>query len=253
MNGSEQTSANAPDHRHEQPERRGDEWHGLVSDDDLAIYSESGFGRSSGLGRRPALVVIDVQYRTVGHARVDTLTAIRTQYATACGNPGWDAIDQLTPVLAAARASDVPVFFPYVAPKSRATAGRVADKNIHIADIESKGYEFIDEVRPAERDLLIPKNHPSAFFGTSMLSLLIERGVDTLLVAGATTSGCVRATVVDAFSLNFRVGVVRDAVFDRASLSHRASLFDIANKYADLLFADEAAAYLSRVATEGRS
>lgn len=228
-----------------------DEWDGLITEEDLTIYAESGFGHSGGLGQRPALVIIDVQYRTVGHRRVDTLTAIRTEYPTACGEPGWAAIDRLAPVLEAARASGVPVLFPHVAPKSRKTVGRLADKNIHITDIELKGYEFVKEVRPLDSELLLPKDHPSAFFGTSFASLLIERGVDTLLVAGATTSGCVRATVVDAFALNFRVGVIRDAVFDRGTVSHRVNLFDMANKYADLLYATEAVEYLAKLA-EGR-
>lgn len=228
-----------------------DEWAGLISEREMDIYAVAGFGHRVGLGSRPALLIIDVQYRTLGRERMETLDAATTQYPTACGLPGWEAVDRLVPVLSAARAAGVPVIYPHVAPKDRTTVGRLGDKNVLIADIEQGGYEFVDEVRPAPEDILVPKDHPSAFFGTAMLSHLVARGVDTLLIAGATTSGCVRATVVDAFSMNFRVAVIRDAVFDRGETSHRVNLFDIWSKYADLLHASEVVDYLQRIEDGG--
>jgi maleamate amidohydrolase len=103
----------------------------------------------------------------------------------------------------------------------------------------------VSEAAPLPDEVLIPKDHPSAFFGTPLVTHLIERGIDTVLLAGCTTSGCVRATAVDAFSLGFKVGVIHDAVYDRTDLVHHVSLFDLSSKYADLLSADEARDYLS--------
>ena len=88
--------------------------------------------------------------------------------------------------------------------------------------------------------MLLPKKHPSAFFGTPLASYLIERGVDTLVVTGCTTSGCVRGTVVDGFAYNFRVLVPHDAVYDRSQVSHAVNLFDMSEKYADVMSTDEA-------------
>ena len=96
------------------------------------------------------------------------------------------------------------------------------------------GYEFVDEVAPRESDILIPKKHPSAFFATALTSHLIDLGVDTLVVTGCTTSGCIRSTVVDAFSYNFRVAVPEECVYDRSRVSHAINLFDMAGKYSDV-------------------
>lgn len=82
--------------------------------------------------------------------------------------------------------------------------------------------------------MLLPKKHPSAFFGTALASHLIDLRADTLVVTGCTTSGCVRGSVVDAFSLNFKVAVPEDAVYDRSAVSHAVNLFDMSEKYADV-------------------
>jgi nicotinamidase-related amidase len=101
-----------------------------------------------------------------------------------------------------------------------------------------------DLIRPRPGEVVIQKTKPSAFFGTPLASYLTGLGVDTVLVTGTTTSGCVRATVVDAFSNNFRTLVVEEAVFDRGDLPHKANLFDMHSKYADVITVDEAKAYL---------
>jgi len=106
-------------------------------------------------------------------------------------------------------------------------------------EVAQKGYEFVAEVAPREGDILIPKKHPSAFFATPLVSHLIDLGVDTLVVTGCTTSGCVRCSVVDAFSYNWRVLVPWDCVYDRSATSHAVNLFDMASKYADVAPAAE--------------
>ena len=88
------------------------------------------------------------------------------------------------------------------------------------------------------------KPGPSAFFGTPLLPYLVQHGVDTLVIAGGTTSGCVRATTVDAATLGFRVGVVEEGVFDRFEISHNVALFDLNAKYADVMTLDQIETYL---------
>lgn len=218
-------------------------WRDFIPEREQAIYERAGFGRKGGLGNRPAIVVIDVQYRTTGLTRVPIEEAMET-FPTACGEVAWQAVDVIQRVLTAARSRGVPVLYPYVAPKLAYDVGRLGAKVPTILTVSDKGYEFVLEVQPREGDVLIPKKHPSAFFGTPMASYLIDLGVDTLIVCGCTTSGCVRGTVVDAFAYNFRVAVVEDGVYDRSQTCHLVNLFDMASKYADVMPASDVIAYL---------
>jgi maleamate amidohydrolase len=218
-------------------------WSRLVSEADVELYRRAGFAHTGGLGDRVALLVIDVQYRTVGHRRVPIEEAMN-EYPTACGDRGWSAVDQIASILSAARAAKTPVIFPCVAPKTADTAGRFRDKSPTLASPDGAAYEFVAEVAPIDGELVLPKDHPSAFFATSLVAQLVDRGVNTLLLTGATTSGCVRCTAVDAFSYGFRTAVVAEAVYDRTDVAHQASLFDLNAKYADVIDAQQAIAHM---------
>lgn len=209
-------------------------WDSVISDEEQRAYAASGFGRPSGLGKRPALLIIDVQYRTVGTQRLPFWQAIE-EFPTSCGEVGWQAVDALVPLLALFREKGWPVLYPHVAPKQAYDGGRLAEKVPAIMGIPAKGYEFVAEIAPLPEDILLPKKHPSAFFGTALCSHLIDKQADTVIVAGCTTSGCVRGTVVDAFSLNFKVAVPQECVYDRGATSHAVNLFDLGQKYADVL------------------
>ncbi len=128
---------------------------------------------------------------------------------------------------------------PFVSTKQGFDAGRLLDKVLAIMGIAAKGYELVAEIAPTEKSILVPKKHPSAFFGTPLASNLINTGADTLVVTGCSTSGCVRGTVVDGFAYNFRVMVPQDAVFDRSEVSHAVNLFDMSEKYADVMPTDD--------------
>lgn len=213
-------------------------WSGPISEEDERRYAAAGFGRPVGLGRRPALLIIDVQYRTVGLTPRPFFDSLR-DYTTSCGEAGWAAVPFIRRLLDTFRDKQLPVLYPHVAPKQSYDAGRLGAKVPSIMDIPAKGYEFIAELAPRDGDILLPKRHPSAFFATALVSYLINLGIDSLVVTGCTTSGCVRATVVDAFAYNFRVAVPADAVYDRAESVHRVNLFDMAQKYADVSTTDE--------------
>lgn len=98
---------------------------------------------------------------------------------------------------------------------------------------------WVKDIEPLKKDICIPKRHPSAFFGTAFASYLIDNQVDTLVVTGCTTSGCVRSTVIDGFSYNFKIVVPHDAVYDRSLVSHQVNLFDMGTKYADVTTTSE--------------
>ena len=213
-------------------------WDGIISEEEKRAYRAAGFGRRTGLGVRPALLIIDVQYRTVGSTPKPFWQAIE-EFPTACGKVGWNAVAQIARLLTRFRERDWPVLYPYVSPKESFDKGRLADKVPAIMSIASNGYNFVAEVAPRASDILLPKKHPSAFFGTPLASYLIEAGADTLVVTGCTTSGCVRGSVVDAFAFNFRVAVPHDAVYDRSATSHAVNLFDMSEKYADVSSTDD--------------
>jgi nicotinamidase-related amidase len=214
-------------------------WDGIISEEEQKAYHAAGFGRPSGVGKRPALLIIDVQYRTIGTRPQPFWEAIK-EFPTSCGEIGWKAMHNIASLLAEFRRNDWPVLYPHVAPKNKATdGGRLAQKVPAIMDIPEKGYQFPTEIAPREGDVLIPKKHPSAFFATPLASHLIDLGADTLVVTGCTTSGCVRGSVVDAFAYNFRALVPWDCVYDRSATSHAVNLFDMASKYADVASAAE--------------
>ncbi|MDB2453499.1 isochorismatase family protein [Planktomarina temperata] len=209
-------------------------WDGVIGEDEIDRYAKAGFGGEGGIGARPALLIIDVQYRTVGTTSKPYWDAIK-EYPTSCGDVGWDAVGNIAKLVALFRQKGFPILYPHVAPKNSATdGGRLAAKIPSIMGIDAKGYEFVEEIAPVEGDLLLPKKHPSAFFGTPLVSHLVDLGVDTLIVTGCTTSGCVRSSVTDAFAYNFKVLVPDDAVYDRSPTSHAVNLWDMNAKYADV-------------------
>jgi maleamate amidohydrolase len=223
-----------------------DPWDNIIPKHEQEAYRAAGFGRRTGLGNRPALLIIDVQYRTVGTEPRPFMEAIK-EFPTACGQVGWDAVHQIARLLALFRQRGWPVLYPYVSPKESFDKGRLADKVPALMTVAKRGYDFVAEVAPEQDDVLLPKKHSSAFFGTPLASYLIERNVDTLVVTGCTTSGCVRGTVVDGFAYNFRILVPQECVYDRSQVSHAVNLFDMSEKYADVVSTDAAVAALQSV------
>lgn len=221
-------------------------WDGIISEEEQRAYRAAGFGRATGLGKRPALLIIDVQYRTTGTRPMPLSEAI-AEYPTSCGEVAWAAVGNIRRLLELFRARGWPVIYPHVAPKQGFDFGRLSDKVPTIMTVGARGYDFVAEIAPAGDDILLPKKHPSAFFGTPLVSYLINAGTDTLVVTGCTTSGCVRGSVVDGFAYNFRVLVPEDAVYDRSATSHAVNLFDMAAKYADVMSAAGALAALAAI------
>jgi nicotinamidase-related amidase len=208
-------------------------WSDYVTEEEERRYLAAGFGREGGMGQRPALLIIDVQYRTIGTREAPFWDSIE-EFKTSCGDAGWQAVRHIAPLLERFRKLHLPVIYPHVAPKQSFDKGRLAAKVPELMSIASQGYAFVEEVAPRDDDVLLPKKHPSAFFGTPLASYLIDLGCDGVVVTGCTTSGCVRSSVVDAFSYNFRVTVPEECVYDRSPAAHAVNLFDMAYKYADV-------------------
>lgn len=204
-------------------------------------YIERGVGGSRvGAGRRPAVVVVDLQ------------TGF-TDPSARLGGDLDDVVVNCRTLVDAARVQDVPIVYTLTCyMPNMIDAGVWARKAPALADLTLEGpwTRLDDRLTRSDRDIVVTKQYPSAFFSTSLSSSLRALGIDTLIVAGATTSGCVRATVVDAMQYGFRTLVPRECVGDRDPSIAEASLFDIDAKYADVISLDDAIALLSRASDE---
>lgn len=189
------------------------------------VYARQGFGKETGIGARPALLLIDF---VNGFADPQMLGGGNIAQAIAASGP----------LLQFARTRNWPVAHTRIT-----YAADGADKNPFCAKVpalaaltaSNPARQVVDALAPAAGELVVDKTVPSAFFGTALTQWLISRGVDSIVVAGCTTSGCVRASVVDAMSWGFRVTVAKDCVGDRAKAPHEANLFDMEQKYADVV------------------
>ncbi len=194
-----------------------------------AIYAKQQFGQSIGFGRLPALLVVDF---VKGFTDPEILG----------GGNITDAVRATIPLLDFFRMQMLPVAFTRIIyAEDGSDTGVWCQKAPRLRELTENApqSQVVSELAPRPGELIVRKTQASAFFATSLAGVLMSRGVDTIVVAGCTTSGCVRASVVDAMSLNFRPIVATDCVGDRAIGPHEANLFDMGQKYADLLTAAE--------------
>jgi nicotinamidase-related amidase len=223
-------------------------WDDILTERDREVFAKSGYGKRAGFGQRPAVLVIDMNYNFVGDRPEPILKSVE-RFRNSCGEEGWQGVYSIRELLGAARQKHLPIFYTTGHEKRTAvTFGRWQGKNSRsgedLREEWSKGNEIVDEIAPQEGDVVVRKQKPSGFFGTALMSMLNELRADTVLVTGCTTSGCVRASVIDAFSYNFRVSVIEECVFDRGQASHRINLFDMNAKYADVISLREAHEYI---------
>lgn len=220
------------------------------SDEDLEVMAAAGYGATMGFGKRPALMVIDVAWAFCGDRPEPVKESVK-RWPNSCGEASWEAIGRIQPLLQAFRARGWPVIYTTGAWREDRWdmgswlwkhARSREDQQATVFDRDPNG--IVSAVAPIASDLMILKQKPSAFFGTPLQSHLTLLGCDSLVVTGGATSGCVRATVVDAFSANYRVAVVADGCFDRNQTSHEVSLVDMSGKYADIVSADEVLAWM---------
>ena len=203
----------------------------------------------TGFGERPALLIIDMNRGAVGEDR--PIAEQLDRYPGACGNFAWDAIRHMQRLIPAAREAGIPVIYSRHVFRAIHDLPRATDPTYSYSELSPLS-ELQPEVAPQPGDLLIEKQRPSLFFQTGLIYMLLNKRVDTLLITGNTTSGCVRATAVDGLGYEFKVAVIEECVFDRIEMSHKASLFDLQFKYCDVISVDRAYDHLATI-REGRS
>ena len=213
-------------------------WNDAIPSDDIARYLAAGYGdtfsgeefRAISAGTSPALVVVDM-----------TLAFVDGRWPTGCGEAGWSAVEANARLMAEMRRLGRPVYYTklyadpgHVPLPAQLGRWKTVGRRPPTEDLPP-GDVIVDELAPKPGEPVICKSHkPSGFFGTELAALLVYDKVDTVIVTGLTTSGCVRATAVDAFQYNFNVVIPFECVADRSQISHKVNLLDLHMKYADV-------------------
>src|ERR1700746_1986524 len=216
-------------------------WKDIVTPDILEIYSS--YRRKTFVGPAPALLAIDL-YELVYRGGPAPPVVLAKFFPSACGQYAYDAIEPTKRLFAAARAAGLPIFYSTGDVRSESRPALVSANKRVKPSIEASDYAIRRDFEPQPGDVVITKQRASAFYGTPLTAHLTQLGVQTLIVCGESTSGCVRASAVDAYSHGYHVVLVEECCFDRSALSHKVNLFDMHHKYADVMHVDEVVAHL---------
>jgi len=217
-------------------------WADVVPADLLQIYAP--YRRETFVGARPALLLIDL-YNLAYQGGPEQPVMLQDRYPSSCGIYAHRAIAPTQRLIAASRATGIPIFYctgdtgPMAAP-----AGVGATRRKSAAKRNPQDFEIIAEFAPQDGDILIRKQRASIFQGTPLIAHLNMLGVQSVIVCGESTSGCVRASCVDAHSNGLHVSLVEECTFDRHELVHKMNLFDLHHKYADVMQVAEVVAHL---------
>lgn len=230
-----------------------DIWDDVIPDSDKEIYKAPGYRVDTSAGTRdfgdnPALLIIDVTYGFTGDKPEPVLKS-QERFPLSAGESAWKAIDQIAFLLPLAREKRIPIIYTvgeHTLPRkiwNRNPGSVKAWKSKIVNDI-------VREIAPLPGDIVIRKFAASCFLQTPLVNVLIPLRVDTLLVCGGHTCGCIRASVVDAASYGFTVGVIQECTFDRVEVSYKVNLFDMNSKYASVVSIAQAKEYLSKLTSK---
>jgi nicotinamidase-related amidase len=218
-------------------------WRDVIDADTIEIYQA--YRRATYVGDNPAVLAIDLYNKAYQGGNRPVREADR-EFPGSCGEYAWNALPPTQKLLAAARRAEVPVIYT----TRRVDTGGVQSTNRNIGGEHADIYDIKAELAPRPGDTVIYKERASAFFGTPLIAHLQLLRINSLIVCGESTSGCVRASTVDGFSYGFNNVVVEECTYDRSLLSHKVNLFDLHHKYADVMHIDEVLAHLEKLAVK---
>lgn len=223
-------------------ETRRHAWEDLIDDEIRRIYAN--YGARMGLRERPALLCVD-NYNAVFGDRPQPVLEAMERFPSSCGEAAWAAIEPTRRLMAAAREAGLPLIHTTRddVTQTAMSALRSTKRRRHGSD-PAWDHAFFSRLAPEPGELVIRKTRASAFYGTPLDAHLVQMGVDTLVVCGNSTSGCVRASVLEGYMRGYAIAMVEECVFDRNPLSHKVNLFDMNAKYGDVMFLDEVLDYL---------
>ena len=216
-------------------------WKDVVPAKDLQTYES--FAREPYIGENPAMLCIDL-YNLVYKGGPGEPHELDKEYPNSCGKFAHNAIEPTKKLFAATRAAGVPIYYV----TAQFNPHRVqSTRRREVIKTTAHDCEIHDAFAPRPEDVVFRKERPSAFFGTPLIAHLNQRRIDSLIVCGESTSGCVRASVLEAHMYGLHVSVVEECVFDRAELTHKVNLFDMHHKYADVMKLEEVVAHLDSI------
>lgn len=220
-------------------------WQDIVDPKVLDIYSA--YDRETYVGEGPALLAIDL-YQLAYQGGAKPVHDLMGEFPSSCGENAWNAIPPTERLFKAARAVGIPVIYSTTEARKEANVGKAYATSRQNKPKTDDVWEIKEEFAPQEGDLIVYKQRASAFYGTPLIAQLHQMGVQSLIVCGESTSGCVRASVVDAYSNGIHVAIAEECCFDRSELSHKVNLFDMHHKYADVMHVDEIVQHLYGIA-----
>jgi maleamate amidohydrolase len=225
-------------------------WKDVVPPDVLDIYTH--YARKTYVGPRAALLAIDL-YELAYQGGTKPVAELHKTYASSCGEHAHAAIEPTKRLFAAARAAGLPIFYTTQDTQPDGAPTIVTATKRRNVPRDPALYAIKGEFKPQPGDVVVPKQRASGFYGTPLLAHLTQLGIQTVIVCGESTSGCVRASSVDAYSNGFHVVLVEECCFDRSPISHKINLFDLHHKYADVMHVSEVTAHLDALAVKKAS
>lgn len=219
-------------------------WRDIVSPGMLKVYKH--YERETHVGNRPVLVLVDL-YNCVFEGGNRPIEEIIEEFPNACGQYGWNAMPHIVALMTAARHARVPVVHvtAETRPNTDVNSGRPTRRGKR--SVAPDAFEIREEFRPQGNEVVVYKRRASGFFGSLLASTLVRLDAGSVVIAGETTSGCVRGTAVDSHSHGYHTVVVEECCFDRSPLVHKINLFDIHHKWADVMNVGEVIEAFGRV------
>lgn len=212
-------------------------WKDLYNEEIYRIYEP--YWRETGLRGRCALLMIDL-YNLCYKGGNEPVIELVDKYPSSCGEYAWNALPATKDLLERARSVRLPIIY---STKDKRNAGSILSVNAtnrnRVGTEDSDSHDIHPQLAPAKSDLLVFKERASCFFGTPLVTYLTKLNIETLIICGESTSGCVRATALDSYSNGFHTVIAEQCVFDRNYISHQSSLFDLHHKYADVMDSSE--------------
>lgn len=221
-------------------------WDDVLTDLDKLVIEKGGYGKSRGLGKNPLLMIIDVQYNYVGDDV--PLEQSLEKWPSGGGNIAWTAIRNIIKVKKAAEEAGIPIFQSRNVQKKTLAFDGFSTKTNRDQTKYLDGRpetQIVEALAPGPNEMVIDKAYASVFYGTPFQSYLVKLGIDTIVIVGGSTSGCCRATAVDAVTRSYNVAMVEDSLYDRISVSHKAALLDCWMKYCDVVNTQEIIEYFN--------
>ena len=222
-------------------------WKDIVTADVLEVYAS--YRRKTFVGPAPALLAIDL-YEVVYAGGAHPPVKLAKSHPNSCGEYAHAAIEPTKQLFTAARSAGLPIFYSTGDTRAASRPSFITATKRNRPPVNPADYAIRPEFKPEPDDVIITKQRASVFFGTPLMAHLTQLGVQSLIVCGESTSGCVRASAVDAYSNGFHVVLVEECCFDRSLLSHKVNLFDMHHKYTDVMNIGEVIAHLDALAAQ---